>query len=431
MNMLHIDDREISETQITGFQKLLAEKFDSLDFQIKRLAVCTTDVWEWLALVFYCREKNLGIAPLHPDTPFSAAVEKAEAMGCNALWWQNADGLQGLKASSDVGSGLVQMSSGTTGAPKVIVRSWKAIDEEIYSYNHLLNFSPAVVPVLVCSVTHSYGLICGVLASLARGAVPHILTSWNPKYAHRVLSNYAEAILYSSPPFIHSLAQMFPQDKLPYAVMTSGSLLPEAWFVDLRTRFRHFFQQYGCSEVGCITIAKDPESADVIGSPLPYLRLTAKNNNENSPAELLVHLKDKTIRTQDLVFQDERGDWHFCSRMDDTIIVSGINVYPAEVENILARMPGVDEAVVYRKNDDLVGQRVAAVYSGARDISLPQLRTWCTQHLARHQWPSYWQRVTSIPRMANGKISRRLLAEIDLTEFTPASDSTETEVSAT
>jgi 3,4-dihydroxybenzoate---[aryl-carrier protein] ligase len=97
--------------------------------------------------------------------------------------------------------------------------------------------------------------------------------------------------------------------------------------------------------------------------------------------------------------------------MDDTIIVSGMNVFPAEVEDVLSRLPGMHEVVVFKQADELVGQRVAAVYVAERTIKPQEMRSWCAQFMARHQWPSHWWRVSNIPKLANGKTSRRLLAE--------------------
>ena len=79
----------------------------------------------------------------------------------------------------------------------------------------------------------------------------------------------------------------------------------------------------------------------------------------------------------------------------------------------MLQLPGVTEVVVYKSLDDLTGQRVAALYASEREIPLTELRAWCAQRLARHQWPSQWQRVAEIPKLANGKISRRLLADCD------------------
>ena len=77
---------------------------------------------------------------------------------------------------------LVQMSSGTTGTPKCIERTWSSVEEEIESYVKTLPVDSLANSVVACPVTHSYGFICGVLACIRRGAKPVIITNSNPKY---------------------------------------------------------------------------------------------------------------------------------------------------------------------------------------------------------------------------------------------------------
>ncbi len=317
---------------------------------------------------------------------------------------------------------MIQQSSGTTGQPKTIERTWSEISQEIASYNRCIDLAPTVTPVIACSITHSYGLICGVLASLQRGVIPHVVTSWNPKYVLRVLALYPEPLLYSAPAFIHSLVQLLPGDTRLYGAMTSGTVLPAQWFDTIRGRVHLFLQQYGCSEAGCVSIAKNPVTANAIGRPLPHLQLhlappPAGEAAAHAPGvgELRVRLAEREVFTQDLAYQDPAGDWYFCSRLDDTIIVSGVNVYPTEVENVLAQLPGVQEVVVFRKQDELAGQRVAALYTADSEIPAAVMRAWSARFLARHQWPSHWIQVPEIPRLNNGKISRRQLAVRDFT----------------
>lgn len=439
--MLKIDDQNFTPMEIESRLNEISFWLTGQPFPVTRLAVCAASPVDWLVLVFYCRQHNISLAPLYPDTPYAAALAKARAMQCDALWWQQREGLQAIECGghSAASTGvLIQMSSGTTGTPKIVERSWQSISDEIQSYNQTIHLPLQVTPVIACSVTHSYGLICGVLATLARGCVPHVITTWNPKYVLRVLASYDKPILYSAPAFIYSLVQLLPKAESPqtnlYAVMTSGMVLPDIWFNVIQQRVTHFYQQYGCSEVGCISIAKNPQMASVIGRALPHLKLYLAGNSSEAAAgaaeippdlvgsppdmadtagELVVEISGKRVYTQDLVRPDLSGDWIFCSRLDDTIIVAGLNVYPVEVENALLQLPGVTEVVVYKSLDDLTGQRVAALYASEREIPLTELRAWCAQRLARHQWPSQWQRVAEIPKLANGKISRRLLADCD------------------
>lgn len=419
--MLKIDDRYYSREMVDSALEDLAVWLDAQSFPISRLAVCTGDVFDWLLLVLHCRRRGLSLVPMHAETPAATAREKAGKMRCDALWWQDKSGLLPLSGAGRAASGaLIQMSSGTTGEPKMVERSWREIEREIAAYNVRLNLEASVTPVVACSITHSYGLICGVLAALARGSALHIITSWNPKYVLRILAAYPRPLLYSAPAFIYSLVQLLPEERRIYGVMTSGTSLPAHWFLAIRRKVDLLLQQYGCSEAGCICVARDPEAANVIGRPLPHLqmKLDPGSPSEKYPpvGELLVQLPEKIVRTQDLVYQNEAGEWVFCSRMDDTIIVSGMNVFPAEVEEVLQGIPGVREVVVFRQADDLAGQRVAAVYRADRPITDVEMRTWCARSLPSHQWPSHWWRASHIPKLANGKISRRLLAEYNWQE---------------
>lgn len=80
------------------------------------------------------------------------------------------------------------MSSGTTGEPKCIERTWEEIEVEIEHYNKLLPVEADTIPFIACPITHSYGLISGVLSAFQRGVQPRILASTNPKYVLKMLS---------------------------------------------------------------------------------------------------------------------------------------------------------------------------------------------------------------------------------------------------
>lgn len=64
----------------------------------------------------------------------------------------------------------MQYSSGTTGEPKLIRRAWTEVDTEITAYNEALNCEVDEVPIVMAPVSHSYGLICGTLSAITRGA---------------------------------------------------------------------------------------------------------------------------------------------------------------------------------------------------------------------------------------------------------------------
>ncbi|WP_439510550.1 AMP-binding protein [Marinimicrobium koreense] len=377
----------------------------------RRLAVCTHDSVEWLALVLYARKQGLSIAPLPPDTPRATALEKARALHCDGLIWQSAEQIHPLERRGEAREGtLIQFSSGTTGEAKPIERTWSDIDTEITHYHQALDLPPEVVPVVACSISHSYGLICGVLAALDRGVVPRIVTGWNPKYLLKMLRAESRPLLYSSPTFIRTLMMLWPPGEPLYGVMTSGSVMPEAWFDEVRGKTENLWQQYGCSEAGCVAVARQPERADIMGMPLGHCALQA-GPGPDEPEGVLVVQQGRRIATGDAGYLDDQGRLRFCGRMDDTIITAGFNVYPHEVENALMRHAGIREVVVFKQPDPLAGERVAAVYTGTAALSDADLRAFCRQHLASHQWPSRFYHRERIPRLPSGKVSRRQLAE--------------------
>jgi acyl-coenzyme A synthetase/AMP-(fatty) acid ligase len=203
-------------------------------------------------------------------------------------------------------------------------------------------------------------------------------------------------LLYSSPAVLLTLARLMPEGERLHAAMTSGTVLPEPWFARIRARTTQLFQQYGCSETGCIAVNPDVTDAADMGFVLPH-HSVACSNSAVAPSEMIVSGPNGDIATRDLGYYRPDGMLVFVSRLDDTINVSGLNVYPREVEDVVMSMPSVTDAVAFRKADTLAGEG-------------PAVRQWCAQNLASHQLPMEIVQVDAIPRQANGKISRREVA---------------------
>jgi acyl-CoA synthetase (AMP-forming)/AMP-acid ligase II len=191
--------------------------------------------------------------------------------------------------------------------------------------------------------------------------------------------------------------------------MVSGTLLPAPWFSAIRGRVTHLFQQYGCSEAGCIAINPDLRRADAIGRPLPHHRVRAGTGPE-APAEIVVEGEGGAIHTADLGYLAPDGMLIFVARKDDTINVSGLNVYPGEVEDVVMAMPGITDAVAFARPDPFAGERVTLLFSADGPVPPRALQDWCRRWLAGHQVPVEAVQVGAIPREANGKISRRAVA---------------------
>lgn len=406
--MLQIDDRAYGRAEFQDRIEAMADAAGLDRAAGGRLAVCFPETADWLALFFAIRARGASVLPIHPGTPYEAALKLARTAGCDRLYYNSTIPEEIGERIGGEGQ-LLQMSSGTTGAPKCIARSWSEIDAEVRSYVDTFREPETMTPVIACPTTHSYGLICGILVALERGQTPLILNTANPKYLLRRLRETERPLLYSSPAILHTLARLMPEGEKMHAVMTSGTLLPEAWFGAIRAKAEHVFQQYGCSEAGCIAINPDLTAAGDMGYVLPHLTLET-GADADEPGEIVVTRNGRPIATRDLGYRRADGMLVFVSRLDDMINVSGLNVYPAQVEEAVMTMPGITDAVAFRREDRFAGERVGLIFSATDAVSPQDIRAWCMPRLASHQLPTEIVQVDTVPRQANGKISRREVA---------------------
>lgn len=104
---------------------------------------------------------------------------------------------------------------------------------------------------------------------------------------------------------------------------------------------------------------------------------------------------------------DPDGYVYLDGRRVDLIISGGVNVYPAEVEQVLERVAGVTELAVFGRQDPDWGQRVCAAYAGT--ASEEDLRDYARRHLAPAKRPKEYTLLEALPRTATGKVLRRNL----------------------
>jgi long-chain acyl-CoA synthetase len=123
------------------------------------------------------------------------------------------------------------------------------------------------------------------------------------------------------------------------------------------------------------------------------------------------------LATGDLAYRDDDGDLHLVDRRSDLILVSGFNVYPAEVERVLEAHPAVVESAVIGVPDPHTGAAVRAVVVRAEgsSVTAEELRDFAAQSLARYKVPTSIQFLPSLPHSLTGKVSRPRLRELGLT----------------
>jgi acyl-CoA synthetase (AMP-forming)/AMP-acid ligase II len=118
--------------------------------------------------------------------------------------------------------------------------------------------------------------------------------------------------------------------------------------------------------------------------------------------------------TGDLGFLDEEGFLHLVSRLSDVVISGGVNIYPAEIEQVLMLHPSILDAAVVGEPDPKWGQSVKAylVVREGESVDLAAVQAHCTAHLADYKKPRSVVFLDSLPKNAGGKTVKSSLPGI-------------------
>jgi acyl-CoA synthetase (AMP-forming)/AMP-acid ligase II len=129
---------------------------------------------------------------------------------------------------------------------------------------------------------------------------------------------------------------------------------------------------------------------------------------------------DGWLHTGDLGSMDERGYCRIAGRIKEMIIRGGENIYPREIESVLASHPAVAEAVVVGVPDRFWGEVVGAVVRPAFDVTEAELADYCRGRLAAYKTPVRWLFTDAFPLTSTGKVRKDVLgaqlAEVGLAE---------------
>ncbi|MGP4076583.1 o-succinylbenzoate--CoA ligase [Halobacillus sp. K22] len=210
-------------------------------------------------------------------------------------------------------------------------------------------------------------------------------------------------------------------------MLLGGGPVPEPLLHEAAYKRVPVFQTYGMTETSSQIATLSPQSAGKkigsAGKPLPLAQLWIDSENPEEIGEIIVKgpmvssgyynrspRGEAHFRTGDLGYQDSEGFLYVVDRVKDMIISGGENVYPAEIESVLAGYPGVIEAGVTGVRDEQWGEVPAAflvVDSGRVDQEA--LRQFCEKRLAKYKIPKEFHILNQLPRNASNKLLRREL----------------------
>lgn len=130
---------------------------------------------------------------------------------------------------------------------------------------------------------------------------------------------------------------------------------------------------------------------------------------QNSTETAKVFTKDHWLLTGDMGVMDEHGYIKLLERKKDVILISGFNVYPNEIEDVLAQYPGVVEVAVIGIPDEHSGEAIKAFIVPAQELNSAKIKAYCRKHLTSYKIPKYIEFCTDLPKTNVGKILRRAL----------------------
>lgn len=322
-------------------------------------------------------------------------------------------------------------SSGTTGTPKAVMLSHRALSANIEQFSQVLPLRAGETCLSVLPFSHIYGLTALLNVPLAKRArvIARDFERTSFLAAHK---NYQVRLTFIAPPLARVLAEADPADFDSLHTIVSGAApLDPALAERVQQRVgARVMQGFGLTETAPVTHLAWQEGTALasIGHPLPGTSISVRDPHTLLPAEegemwvrgpqamsgylgdpdATAHtLIDGWVRTGDIVRRNPDGSYVVIDRLKDIIKYHGFQVSPVKLEQLIAAMPGVVDCAVARGYDDLGEEQPEAFVVG--DVSPEGVMDFVAQQVAGFEKVRAVHLVESIPRSAAGKILRREL----------------------
>jgi len=342
---------------------------------------------------------------------------------------------------------LILFTAGTTGFPKGVPlthRNLLTLVEGSRERHAPLGELIALEPI---PLSHIFGLHSITLCSLFQKSPVVIMERWNGEEAAKIVETLRVSYMYIVPTIIIDLLNYADKyDLSSFRVLINGGAPISAALAERvkQTLNISLGNGMGLTEGGgntCIMPVGIPEKFGSIGPPLRGIecKIVDENDNElprgelgelaqrgannmngylNAPEATANALRGGWLHTGDLARMDEDDYVYLVDRKKDIIMRGGYNVYPTEVEAAIYTYPKVLEAAVFSVIDERKGETVGAaiVPRPGETLTGEEIIEYCQERLARYKIPKYVKIMDSLPKTPTGKILRRQLRDMKMTE---------------
>ena len=336
-------------------------------------------------------------------------------------------------------------TSGTSGRPKGAMLTHRALLANVEQTSRI---DPPVmaeddIVLLVLPLFHVFGLNAA-LGSVARHGATGVLTErFDPVETLELVRRHGVTNVVGAPPMyvawsmLPDVGDAFTSVRL--ALSGAAPLPPNVLHRVLDVTGHHVFEGYGLTETAPVlttTLMSEVAKPGSIGRPVPGIELRLVDERgelveEGDPGEIVVRGanlfsgywpdgsggpdEDGWFATGDVAVLDDDGDLHLVDRRRELILVSGFNVYPREVEEVIATLEGVLEVAVLGIAHPYTGESVKAlvVRSPGAALTADDVIAHAARSLARFKCPTAVEFVDELPHSATGKVSKGRLRELN------------------
>ena len=340
---------------------------------------------------------------------------------------------------------ILQYTGGSSGFPKGVNLSHRAIATNVAQREGLLPVKPGCERVLcVMPLFHSYAMAMGLFLCGYSGSTLVVLAAYHPERVLQTIESERITIFPGSPTLFTGLMACERFERTCWdSVHTcySGSAALQA---ETMRRWQHatqapVYEGYGQTEAGPVLTfnpACGPVKIASVGIPVPDTEVQVVDLDTGLqvlPAgaqgeirargpqvmdgyhglaqENALTLRDGWLYTGDIGEFDPDGYLFIRDRKKDMVIVSGFNVYPREVEEVLFTHPDVQDAAVIGQSDAYRGEvlRAFVVMREGAVFDAQQIQDHCALHLARYKIPTHVEQRTALPKTSVNKTDKKVL----------------------
>lgn len=335
---------------------------------------------------------------------------------------------------------LYLYTSGTTGRPKGVILTHDNLAANVESCQQAGEFDDRDAFLCLLPFFHTYAITGTILLPLLNGCRMVLIDRFQPTKVLGLIQEHKISVFLAIPSMYRVLATTegnFDVSSVRFPI-SGGEPLPLAIAEAFEKRFSvPIFEGYGQTEAAPVVTLNTPGNRKLgtIGRALPDVEVAIWNDqNRVLPAgqigEIMVrgrnvmagyhHLPEETaktitdgwLHTGDLGQLDGDGYVTVTGRKKDLIISAGENIYPREIEEVLALHPKVKEVAVIGVKDEVRGEvpKAFVIAREGESVDEKELRSFCRDQLANYKIPKYFEIVADLPRTPTGKVLKRMLS---------------------